>query len=185
VSRLLRVAAILAATLTPSLFTVTAQESHIALTHVTVVDVTAGRTIPDQTVLIRGDRVAAVGSSTVQVPAGARQVDLTGKFIVPGFFDMHAHAALAATQTDQQSRRRMIEAELLRRVREGVLGIRDMGAPFEAIAELKREASADQPLRPRMAHGAAAHRTRWRPRVPVVRGNTRRGTSGRRAPRRR
>ena len=148
-SRLLPVTAILAATLTPPLFRVTAQESYLALTHVAVVDVTAGRAIPDQIVLIRGDRIAAVGT-TVQVPAGARQVDLSGKFIVPGLFDMHAHAALAATQADEQSRRRTIETELRRRVREGVLGIRDMGAPFDAIAELKRESPVEQPLRPRV-----------------------------------
>jgi imidazolonepropionase-like amidohydrolase len=148
-SRLLPVAAILVATLTPSLFTIAAQESYLALTHVAVVDVTAGRAIPDQTVLIRGNRIAAVGT-TVQVPAAARQVNLSGKFIVPGFFDMHAHAALAITRGDEQSRRRTIETELLRRVREGVLGIRDMGAPFEALNELRRVALPQDPLRPRV-----------------------------------
>jgi hypothetical protein len=148
-SRLLPVAAILVASLTPSLFTVTAQESFLALTHVAVVDVTAGRTIPDQTVLIRGNRIAAVGT-TVPVPAGARQVNLSGKVILPGFSDMHAHAALAATQADGQSRRRTIETELLRRVREGVLGIRDMGGPFDALAELKRASSGEESLRPRV-----------------------------------
>ena len=148
-SRLFRVGAVVAATLIPSLFTVTAQERYLALTHVAVVDVTAGRAIADQTVLIRGDRIAAV-DTTVTVPAGARQVDLSGKFIVPGFFDMHAHAALAATGADAQSHRGAIEAELRRRIREGVLGIRDLGAPFDSIEELRRVASPDEPPRPRV-----------------------------------
>ena len=142
-------AALLAAIVATSLSTSAAQDSLLALTHVAIVDVSAGRTLPDQTVVISGNRIVTVGTS-VAVPAAARQVDLSGKFIVPGFFDMHAHAALAAAPADEQSRRRTIETELLRRVREGVLGIRDMGAPFDALAELKRESSGEQPLRPRV-----------------------------------
>lgn len=142
-------AALLVAAVATSLSTSAAQDSLLVLTRVAIIDVSTGRTLPDQTVVVSGNRIVTVGSS-VAVPAGARQVDLSGKFIVPGFFDMHAHAALAATRADEQSRRRMIEAELLRRVREGVLGIRDMGAPFDAIAELKPDSSTEQALRPRV-----------------------------------
>jgi imidazolonepropionase-like amidohydrolase len=147
-SRFIRTGAVVAVTLTPSLFTTTAQDNPLALTHVAIVDVTAGRVLPDQIVLIRGNRIAAVG--TAPVPAGARQVDLSGKFIAPGFFDMHTHAASGATSGDEQSRRATIEGELRRRIREGVLGIRDMGAPFNAIEELRRVASSDEPPRPRV-----------------------------------
>jgi hypothetical protein len=136
--------------LTASLSALIAQDQAVALTHVSIIDVLAGRMRPDETVLIRGNRIVAVGPS-VPIPTGARQVDLSGRFVVPGFFDMHAHAALSAgARADQQSRRRLIQDELLRRVREGVLGIRDMGAPFEALEELRRVASAEEPLRPRV-----------------------------------
>lgn len=142
-------AALLVAAVATSLSPSEAQDSLLALTHVVIVDVSAGRTLPDQTVVISGNRIVTVGPS-LTVPAEARQVDLSGKFIVPGFFDMHAHAALAATQADEQSRRRTIETELLRRVREGVLGIRDMGAPFDTLAQLKRVSSGQEALRPRV-----------------------------------
>lgn len=50
--------------------------------------------IEDGTVLIDGDRIVAVGPrSEVQVPAGARVIDATGKTIMPGIVDAHAHAA--------------------------------------------------------------------------------------------
>ena len=142
-------AALLVAAVATSMLASAAPDSLLALTHVTIVDVNAGRTLPDQTVVVRGNRIVTAGAS-VAVPAGARQVDLSGKFVVPGFFDMHAHAALAATQRDEQSRRPTIDTELLRRVREGVLGIRDMGAPFDTLAELKRVPVGEETLRPRV-----------------------------------
>ncbi len=48
--------------------------------------------IENGTILVEGNRIAAVGaSSSVQVPAGARRVDVTGKTIMPGIIDVHAH----------------------------------------------------------------------------------------------
>jgi imidazolonepropionase-like amidohydrolase/Tol biopolymer transport system component len=48
--------------------------------------------IDNATVLVEGNRITAVGpSSSVQVPAGARRVDVRGKTIMPGIIDVHAH----------------------------------------------------------------------------------------------
>ncbi len=45
----------------------------LALTHVTVIDVTGGRPVTNTTVVITGDRISAIGStSTVAIPAGAQ-----------------------------------------------------------------------------------------------------------------
>ena len=48
-------------------------------------------------VAIAGDRIAAVG--TIDRVAGAREVDVTGKIVAPGFIDVHTHddRALFAT----------------------------------------------------------------------------------------
>jgi imidazolonepropionase-like amidohydrolase len=46
-------------------------------------------------VLIRNNRIVAVGAAgSLQVPNGAREIDATGKTIVPGFVDTHAHLRL-------------------------------------------------------------------------------------------
>ncbi|MEH0108819.1 amidohydrolase family protein [Tersicoccus sp. MR15.9] len=61
----------------------------LALTNSTVVDVETGQTTPGLTVVVDGDRVAAM---TTEAPDGARVVDTGGAYMVPGFNDMHAHA---------------------------------------------------------------------------------------------
>jgi imidazolonepropionase-like amidohydrolase len=59
-----------------------------------VLDVTTGGSIEDSTVLVDGQRLAAVGSSAeVAVPPGTPTIDARGCWIVPGFMDMHAHVA--------------------------------------------------------------------------------------------
>ena len=58
----------------------------------TLVDVRSGRTTPNATVLVEGDRIAAAGAADrVRVPAGAREIDARGGWLIPGLTDMHAH----------------------------------------------------------------------------------------------
>lgn len=53
-----------------------------------------GGVIENGTIVIDGDRITAVGpAGTITVPAGAVTVDATGKTIVPGFVDAHAHGS--------------------------------------------------------------------------------------------
>jgi imidazolonepropionase-like amidohydrolase len=63
----------------------------LLLTHVNVVDVVAGTVQRDQDVVVRGDTIASVAPAGAAAPAGARTVDATGKFLVPGLADMHVH----------------------------------------------------------------------------------------------
>jgi imidazolonepropionase-like amidohydrolase len=56
---------------------------------------TDGGIIEDGVVLVRGDRIEAVGRrGEVAVPAGVPAVDVTGKTIVPGFIDAHGHGPM-------------------------------------------------------------------------------------------
>lgn len=75
-----------------------APQDTVAFTHARVVTMRdAERTrevIEDGTVLVRGDSIVAVGpASQVQVPAGARVIDASGKTILPGYVDVHAHGS--------------------------------------------------------------------------------------------
>jgi imidazolonepropionase-like amidohydrolase len=64
----------------------------VALTHVRVVDGTGAPARDDQTVIVSGSRIQAVGpSATTRVPAGARVMDLAGHTVVPGLVGLHEH----------------------------------------------------------------------------------------------
>ena len=64
----------------------------VALTHVLLVDGTGAGPKPDQTIVIRDGRIAEVGpAASVQVPAGAQAMDLSGSTVIPGLVGMHDH----------------------------------------------------------------------------------------------
>ena len=67
--------------------------SSIAIVHATVVDVSTGHLARAQTIVIRGNRISAVTrDDAAKLPIGARIVDATGKYVIPGLWDMHVHA---------------------------------------------------------------------------------------------
>jgi imidazolonepropionase-like amidohydrolase len=68
----------------------------VALRGATVLTVTKG-IIPNGTVILRDGKIAAIGAgSSVEVPAGADVVDVSGKFVTPGLIDAHSHIAVDA-----------------------------------------------------------------------------------------
>jgi tetratricopeptide (TPR) repeat protein len=113
-----------------------APQKVLALTHVTVIDVTGGPALPDRTVMVTGNRITAIGaSSKISGPKDAKVVDASGKFLIPGLWDMHVHWY----ERDYYS---LFLAN-------GVTGIRMMwGLPDHH--QLRKEVEAGQFLGPRM-----------------------------------
>lgn len=58
-------------------------------------DAKAGTMLTNQVILIRGDRITDVGPA-VQIPAGARVIDLSNATVMPGLIDGHVHNAQGA-----------------------------------------------------------------------------------------
>ncbi|MEX2281754.1 MAG: amidohydrolase [Gemmatimonadota bacterium] len=69
-----------------------AQAQNIAIRGATILTVTRG-TIQNGTVLIQNGKITAVGTN-VNIPAGTRIVDGTGKYIMPGIIDAHSHLGM-------------------------------------------------------------------------------------------
>jgi hypothetical protein len=64
----------------------------LAFVHVHVIPMDRERVLDDQTVVVKEGRIAAMGPSrAVKPPAGARQIDGTGKYLIPGLTDAHVH----------------------------------------------------------------------------------------------
>src|SRR5690348_6413948 len=62
----------------------------VAIVHAKLIDGTGTPAKNDQTILIRGEKIATVGpSSSVTVPAGAQVVDASGKSVIPGIIGLH------------------------------------------------------------------------------------------------
>jgi imidazolonepropionase-like amidohydrolase len=93
-------------------------EVDLMIAHVTVIDVTSGQLLPDTTILIKGDRIERVAPSIrLNRVRAARSFDGTGKFVIPGLWDMHAH-----TRNDHYARTLVFPLE----VANGITGIRLM-----------------------------------------------------------
>jgi cytosine/adenosine deaminase-related metal-dependent hydrolase len=71
----------------------------VALTHVQLIDGTGSAARADQTVILRGDTIEAVGpSATTTPPAGARVLDLAGHTVIPGIVGLHEHTYFAGVR---------------------------------------------------------------------------------------
>ena len=67
------------------------QPESLVFTHVTVIDATGASPRPDMTVMITGNRIRAITKTAVSIPKEAQVIDATGKFLIPGLWDMHVH----------------------------------------------------------------------------------------------
>jgi len=74
------------------------------LVNATLVDGTGAGPRPGVTVSVRGGRIAAISARAPESRPGVRQIDLKGRYLIPGLIDAHAHiespaAALRALES--------------------------------------------------------------------------------------
>lgn len=69
------------------------QPADVAIRGTAVVDVEHGAVLVGQTVLVRGNRIVAVGpDDAIQASPATAVVEAEGKFLIPGLWDMHVHS---------------------------------------------------------------------------------------------
>jgi imidazolonepropionase-like amidohydrolase len=74
---------------------VASSDTLIAIVGATVIDGNGGAPLAGATIVVRGNRIAALGPrGSVQVPKGARVIDATARFVTPGFIDTNVHLSL-------------------------------------------------------------------------------------------
>lgn len=102
------------------------------LTGATLVDGTGAPPVRAATVVLAGTRILAVGRRTdVPAIAGVRVIDLTGKFVIPGLWDLHTHSTEVA---DTFPPMHLVY---------GVTGIREMRGSAETHAVWRRVRRGD------------------------------------------
>lgn len=123
----------------------------VAITGVNVVDVVAGKVIPEQTVVIAGGRITAMGRAPgVQVPAQSQTIDGAGYYLMPGLWDMHVHFRSNPVDRDRvlaDENAAMLELFLVN----GVVGVREMGGDLsDHVLRWREEIKSGKRVGPRI-----------------------------------
>jgi hypothetical protein len=115
-----------------------APDKPLAFVHVTVIDVSGGPSLPDTTVVVEGGRIVRVGRAPeIDLPKGASIIDGTGRFLIPGLWDMHVHVS-----------HEDVFFPLL--LAHGVTGIREMGNDLDLVRSWQKAIGEGRRLGPRM-----------------------------------
>jgi imidazolonepropionase-like amidohydrolase len=108
-----------------------------ALVGARLVDATGAPPVERSTVIVNDGRIEAAGpADTTKVPAGVPTVDVAGKTILPGLWDMHAHIGFAEWGPVYLA--------------SGVTTARDMGGEFDVVTQLRDAWNSGAALGPRL-----------------------------------
>jgi len=125
----------------------TAQTSKPLIIHdVTVIDATGAPAKPHQTVIVRDGKIEDIAGSGMgfagKLPG--THVDGSGKFLIPGLWDMHVHMVFG----DWFPRGKDVTLPLF--IANGITGVRDMGGELEVLQGWRKEISAGTLIGPRI-----------------------------------
>ena len=138
----------------------------VAFVDVAVLPMDTNRVIEHQTVVVRDGRIVEMGpAASTRVPAGATRVDGRGKFLMPGFTEMHGHLPNPA----QNAVPGIVETVLFLYVANGVTAVRGMQGNRDHLL-----------LRDRIASGELLGPRLWVPGPAMSGNNTTSPSEGRR-----
>jgi imidazolonepropionase-like amidohydrolase len=111
----------------------------VALLGATLIDGTGGPPLTNAAIVIRRGKVESVGTRAgFELPRKTGEVDVSGRWIIPGLIDAHAHVAQAATWAPS------------RYLAWGVTTVRDVHGPLDAVLGFRRHANSGSGYSPRV-----------------------------------
>lgn len=120
-------------------------EKSLAIIDVTVIDVREGVAFSEMTVVVIGNQITQVGkANTIKIPKGAKIINGSGKFLIPGLWDVHTHF----TDSGKSSFSLFIA--------NGVTSIRDMYGDLDKLKRWRKEIEDGKIIGPRMKITGAA-----------------------------
>jgi imidazolonepropionase-like amidohydrolase len=115
-------------------------DGSVAIRNVSVIDARSAEPRADRTIVVRGTRIVAEGpADSVTIPEGARVIDGSGKFLIPGLWDMHVHLTMPGG-------RDVLPLYVLN----GVTGVRDMASEWVPLQAMRRDIAGGLLTAPRI-----------------------------------
>lgn len=123
----------------------TNESTPLVLAKATLIDGTGAAPRPNVTVVIEDGLISEIIDGTVETPPpNSTVIDLSGRFILPGFIDSHVH--LAHVLNPHATLRNLLNA--------GITTVRDMGGDTRTLAVLAREAKSGAIRSPEIYYSA-------------------------------
>lgn len=115
-------------------------QAPVVITNASIVDVETGQVRDGQSIRVEGTRIREIApAGRMRVPSGARVVDGTGRFVIPGLWDMHVHATGFGID-------RLFQPVL---VANGVTGMREMWGQLVAADSMRAAIARGEAVGPR------------------------------------
>lgn len=135
------------------------QKTPLIITGATLIDGKGGMPLPQAVVVIEEERITAVGrQGTIIIKPGAKIVDATGKYLLPGLIDTHVHleniglsdvGELPAAWDAPDKTRELIMINARLDLIGGITTVRDLGST-ELVLHMRDEINAGKVLGPRI-----------------------------------
>jgi imidazolonepropionase-like amidohydrolase len=118
------------------------------LKNMTLIDGTGAAARPASALVMTDGKIEWVGPvAQLKAPAGAKTIDLTGKYVIPGLIDSHVHIGIMhdLTQDLKYYTRENVEADLKTYAAYGVTAVQVMGTDTDLIFDIRKELRAGRP----------------------------------------
>jgi imidazolonepropionase-like amidohydrolase len=106
----------------------------LVVTNARLFDPATLRVTPNTTIVVRGNRIEAVGTD-VAIPSDATRIDAAGRIVIPGLWDMHVHLS---------------PADGLLNIANGVTTVRDLANDIDFLLALRKKFNEGTAIGPRV-----------------------------------
>jgi len=123
------------------------------LTNVTVIDGTGAAAKPNSAIVMTDGKIAYVGPMAgLKAPAGAKTVNLSGKFVMPGIIDSHVHVGMMkdVTQDEKFETPENVQADLKQYAAYGVTAVEVLGTDKDFVLEMRNQQRKGRPTMARL-----------------------------------
>jgi len=125
-----------------------ARAETIVLRQFTLIDGTGREPLRNAALVITDGRIAWAGpAASAKAPAGARTVELAGRFVMPGIINLHTHLGntVNIAQDPKNFTRESVEKNLKTYASYGVTSVVSMGTDQDLVFQLRQEQRAGRP----------------------------------------